>query len=119
MFGAAGATISTAGDPHRFFAALLGGQLLRPAEQVEMFRTVPTENWIAHTCYGLGISSVTLPSGVALWGMGGALFGSWTYAYGARDGGHVLVADINAAWAYGDWHDPIGVFTDLLVAEFD
>ncbi|WP_067525875.1 serine hydrolase domain-containing protein [Nocardia uniformis] len=119
MFGAAGGMISTLGDLHRFFAALLGGQLLHPAEQAEMLRTVPTENWIANTGYGLGISSVTLPSGVALWGMGGALFGSWTYAYGTGDGHHVLVANVNGEWAHGVWCDPIGVLTDLLRAEFD
>ncbi|MEV6429175.1 serine hydrolase domain-containing protein [Nocardia sp. NPDC051463] len=119
MFGAAGGMISTLGDLHRFFAALLGGQLLRPAEQAEMFRAGPTKNWITHTGYGLGVSSVTLPSGVTLWGMGGALFGSWTYTYGTRDGRHILVANVNGDWAHGDWHDPIGVFTDLLQAEFD
>ncbi|WP_083896150.1 serine hydrolase domain-containing protein [Nocardia jiangxiensis] len=119
MFGAAGGMPSTAGDLHRFFAALLGGRLLRPVEQAEMFRTVPTRNWIAHTGYGLGISSVTLPSGISLWGMGGALFGSWTYTYGTRDGCHTLVANVNVDWTHGDWTDPIGVFTDLLRAEFE
>lgn len=119
MFGAAGAMISTTADLHRFFAALLEGRLLRPTEQSEMFRTVPTENWIPHTTYGLGISSVTLPCGTTLWGMGGALFGSWTYTYGTPDGCHILSTNVNGDWAQGDWDDPIGVFTDLLQAEFD
>lgn len=119
MFGAAGAMISTTGDLHRFFAALLGGQLLHPREQTEMMRTVPTQEWIEHTGYGLGICSVTLPTGVTVWGMGGALFGSWSYAYGTRDGRHFLVANVNGDWAHGGWQDPIGIFTDLLRAEFE
>lgn len=118
MFWAAGAMISTAGDLVEFFSALLGGRLLPPAQQREMFAVVPTRDWIPDTAYGLGISSVTLPGGATVWGMGGALVGSWSYTYGTRDGGHVLSVNVNGDWTTGGWADPIGVFTDLLVAEF-
>src|SRR5919206_1772061 len=86
MFWAAGGMISTTEDLHRFFRALLGGRLLPPAQQEEMFAVVPTKDWIPGTAYSLGISSVTLPCGATVWGMGGAIFGSWSYAYGTRDG---------------------------------
>jgi D-alanyl-D-alanine carboxypeptidase len=118
MFGAAGGMISTAGDLHQYFSALLGGQLLPPTQQQEMFTTVPAKDWIPHARYGLGVSSVKLPGGVTVWGMGGALFGSWSYTYGTRDGKHMLVTNVNGDWANGGWDDPIGIFTDVLQAEF-
>lgn len=117
-YWAAGGMISTVSDLNRFFAALLGGHLLRPEQQREMFTMVPTENWLPGAAYGLGVSRLTLPSGTALWGMGGALFGSWSYVYGTREGTHMLAVNINADWATGRWEDPIGIFTDLLEAEF-
>ncbi|WP_316528434.1 serine hydrolase domain-containing protein [Kitasatospora brasiliensis] len=118
MFWAAGGMISTAGDLNRFLAALLGGRILPPDQQHAMFTTVPTRDWIADSAYGLGVSSVRLPCGETLWGMGGALFGSWSYAYGTRDGGRMLTANVNGDWCDGGWSDPIGVFTDLLQEAF-
>ncbi|MEJ8646100.1 hypothetical protein WKI68_42440 [Streptomyces sp. MS1.HAVA.3] len=50
--------------------------------------------------------------------MGGALFGSWSYAYGARDGEQMVTANVNGDWSNGGWDDPIGIFTDLLEAKF-
>lgn len=117
LFWAAGAMISTTGDLARFLQALLGGQLLPPALQHEMFATVPTTNWIPTAEYGLGISSLDLPHRGKAWGMGGATFGSWTYAYGTRDGKHIIVANVNGDWADDRWEDPIGILTDLLHTE--
>jgi D-alanyl-D-alanine carboxypeptidase len=51
---------------------------------------------------------------VSVWGGGGAIDGSWTYAMGSRDGEHLLVSNVN-----GDWGDPIATFTGLLETEFD
>ncbi|MFF2787826.1 serine hydrolase domain-containing protein [Streptomyces sp. NPDC058049] len=118
MFWAAGGMISTAGDLNRFFGALLGGRILPPDRQRDMFTTVPTRDWISNAAYGLGVSSVGLPCGETLWGMGGALFGSWSYAYGARDGHQMVTANVNGDWSNGGWDDPIGIFTDLLQAKF-
>ncbi|MFD3517431.1 serine hydrolase domain-containing protein [Streptomyces sp. NPDC058657] len=117
-FGAAGAMISTVDDLTHFFAALLEGRLLCPEQQRELLATVPTENWLPASSYGLGMSRLTLPSGVQVWGMGGAIFGSWSYVYGTSDGTHLLAANINSDWTKGGWEDPIGIFTDLLEAEF-
>lgn len=118
VFWAAGSMISTAEDLNRFFGALLGGRMLPPEQQRDMFTTLPTSGWIPHSTYGLGVSSVTLPCGETLWGMGGALLGSWSYAYGTRDGAHLLTVNVNGDWVDGGWEDPIGIFTDLLQANF-
>ncbi|NBE54227.1 serine hydrolase domain-containing protein [Streptomyces boluensis] len=118
MFWAAGGMISTASDLNRFFGALLGGRILPADQQRDMFTTVPTRDWISDAAYGLGVSSVKLPRGETVWGMGGAIFGSWSYAYGARDGERMLTTNVNGDWADGRWDDPIGVFTDLLDTKF-
>ncbi|WP_051779016.1 serine hydrolase domain-containing protein [Streptomyces sp. NRRL S-241] len=112
---AAGGMVSTTRDLNRFFGELLGGRLLPPAEQREMFavRPTPEGKWIPHTSYGLGISSIEVAPGVTVWGMGGAFHGSFCYTYGTRDGLHIVSQSINA-----DWNNPIGVFTEVLLAEF-
>ncbi|SDM68089.1 serine hydrolase domain-containing protein [Allokutzneria albata] len=112
-FWAAGAMISTAGELNRFFGDLLGGRLLPPGLMREMTSTVPTKDWIDGTAYGLGLVELRLPSGVAVWGMAGAIFGSWTYTFGSRDGSHLVSANIN-----GDWSDATGILDGLLEAEF-
>ncbi|MFE7592989.1 serine hydrolase domain-containing protein [Kitasatospora sp. NPDC057512] len=115
---AAGDMVSTARDLDTFFAALLGGRLLPPAQQREMFTMVPTppDKWIPNAAYGLGVGAVTLDCGPTLWGMGGAINGSWTYTFGTRDGGHLLTTNVNGDWTNGSW--PIAVFTSELEAEF-
>lgn len=117
-YWAAGGMISTVADLTRFFSALLGGRLLRPEQQRELLTMVPTRDWVPRATYGLGVSRVMLPSGTAVWGMGGAIFGSWSYVYGTRDGTHMLAVNINADWVSGRWEDPIGIFNELLEAEF-
>ncbi|MER5319437.1 serine hydrolase domain-containing protein [Streptosporangium roseum] len=112
---AAGGVVSTTGDLHRFVGALLGGRLLPPAQQQEMFTTVATTGgpqWIPGTRYGLGVFSQKLPCDVTVWGIGGATYGSWSYAMGSRDGKHLLVSQVN-----GDWSG-LSVFNDVLSAEF-
>ncbi|TXS22235.1 class A beta-lactamase-related serine hydrolase [Streptomyces sp. ms191] len=110
---AAGGIVSTAGDLNRFFGALLGGRLLPHAQQQDMFTMVATKNWIPDTTYGLGVASQRLACGVTVWGMGGAINGSWTYTFGTRGGRRTLAVNAN-----GDWNDPIATFTELLQSEF-
>lgn len=119
---ASGDMISTVGDLETYFTALLGGRLLPPAQQKEMFTVIPTppKQWIEHTAYGLGVNSIDL-SCTTVWGMGGAINGSWTYTYGSRDGRHLLSTNVNGDWANGNWKSgasPVGVFTEELEAEF-
>ncbi|MCO1582594.1 beta-lactamase family protein [Crossiella sp. SN42] len=116
-FWASGDMISTAADLTRFFHALLTGDLLPPAWQRELLTTVPTENWIPHAAYGLGISSIQLPGGT-VWGMGGAIFGSWSYTYGSRDGTHVVAVNINGDWANTADTSPLSILTEAISAEF-
>jgi D-alanyl-D-alanine carboxypeptidase len=109
---AAGGIVSTTSDLNRFFGALLGGRLLPPAQQREMFTTVATQNWIPDTRYGLGVFSQKLSCGVTVWGNAGATYGSWAYAMGSRDGKHMVISQVN-----GDWSG-LSVFNDVLAAEF-
>ncbi|MEV4016233.1 serine hydrolase domain-containing protein [Nonomuraea angiospora] len=113
--GAAGGMVSTTSDLHRFLRALLRGRLLAPAQQKEMFTTVPTEGagWVPNTRYGLGVYSQKLSCGVTLWGGGGFIQGSTTYAMGDRQGTHTLVANLN-----GDWNDFVQTFTTLFETRF-
>ncbi|KJS62445.1 serine hydrolase domain-containing protein [Streptomyces rubellomurinus] len=115
---ASGDMISTNGDLNTFFRALLDGRLLPPAQQREMFTTVdPQGHWIKDSRYGLGVSSQKLSCGT-VWGMGGAINGSWSYTFGTRDGRHLLSTEVNGDWAKGGFGSPIGVFTAELEAEF-
>ncbi|MFI6793448.1 serine hydrolase domain-containing protein [Nonomuraea sp. NPDC050383] len=113
--GAAGGMISTTSDLHRFLQSLLRGGLLPPAQQKEMFTTVSTEgaDWLPNTGYGLGIYAQQLPCGVTLWGGGGSIQGSTSYAMGDRHGTHMLVSNVN-----GDWSDYLKTFTRLSETSF-
>ncbi|MEV4896190.1 serine hydrolase domain-containing protein [Nonomuraea sp. NPDC055795] len=112
---AVGDMVSTAADLDRFFTALLKGRLLPQAQHRQMFATsvVPEGKWIPNTTYGFGVASVKLSCGATVWGMGGALPGSWSYAYGTRDASRMLVQNVN-----GDWKYPVASFTNVLEAEF-
>jgi D-alanyl-D-alanine carboxypeptidase len=68
---AAGEMISTNADLNRFFKALLGGELLLPAELAAMKTTVPS--FLGGS--GLGLYSVQLPCGRTLWGHQGDIPG--------------------------------------------
>jgi D-alanyl-D-alanine carboxypeptidase len=54
--------VSTADDLNRFYAGLLSGALLGPAELKQLLTITDNEH------YGLGIERVLLPSGLVLWG---------------------------------------------------
>ncbi len=68
----AGEMISTTADLNRFYAALLGGRLLPPAQLVAMKTTVPVDPGYA---YGLGLYSLELPCGLKVWGHDGGIHG--------------------------------------------
>ncbi|WP_205315507.1 serine hydrolase domain-containing protein [Nonomuraea lactucae] len=113
--GAAGGMISTTSDLHRFLRALLRGSLVPPAQRKEMFTTVSTEGsgWVPNTRYGLGVYSQKLRCGATVWGGGGFIQGSATYAMGDRQGTRTLVSNLN-----GDWDDFLKTFTDLFETSF-
>jgi D-alanyl-D-alanine carboxypeptidase len=77
---AAGEMISTTADTNRFLGALLGGELLRPAQLAEMKKTVaakPFEDSWPGGRYGLGLMSVPTRCGL-VWFHGGDLPGFQT-----------------------------------------
>ncbi|WP_328502323.1 beta-lactamase family protein [Streptomyces sp. NBC_00457] len=91
---AAGGMISTSADLTRFYQALLGGHLLRPAEMKAMKTTVRAaemdEVW-AGARYGLGLMEVPLSCGGSYYGHGGDLPGYTTRDGATADGRRVVV----------------------------
>ncbi len=84
--------ISTTADLNRFHAALFGGKLLRPAEQAELTRTVPTGS--GHSFYGLGVAQADFGCG-PLWGHDGGLPGWGTLLFGTADGKRQVALSYN------------------------
>jgi D-alanyl-D-alanine carboxypeptidase len=76
--GAAGGIVSTAADVNRFFAALLGGDLLAALERAEMIAPTP---WADPYRAGLGLLRMTLGNGVEVIGKDGDFFGYDTISF--------------------------------------
>ncbi|MEU9315447.1 serine hydrolase domain-containing protein [Streptomyces sp. NPDC048295] len=83
--GAAGELISTLDDLNRFYAALLGGRLLAPAQLKVLLNTRAT-----HGVYGAGIYPQKLSCGVTVWGHNGHIAGGYVRTAATRDGGHTM-----------------------------
>ncbi|MFE7366942.1 serine hydrolase domain-containing protein [Streptomyces anulatus] len=88
--GAAGGMISSGSDVNRFLGALLGGELLHPAQLGEMMRTRPTGGSDGRR-YGLGLESKPLPRGGRYWGHTGDFLGYETAAGATVDGRQATV----------------------------
>jgi D-alanyl-D-alanine carboxypeptidase len=84
---AAGAVISTGDDLARFYQALLGARLLRPALLSEMLTTVQVDPVFG---YGLGIYSLRTVCGT-VWGHDGGVPGYVTFAFNNRQGTRNMV----------------------------
>ncbi|WP_182898127.1 serine hydrolase [Microbispora sp. H10830] len=87
--GASGGMISSASDLNRFYGALLGGRLLRPAELKQMMTTRPIGP--DGSGYGLGLMSTPLPCGGVLWGHSGDMLGFRTSGGATLDGRQITV----------------------------
>jgi len=87
---AAGAVVSTAEDLSRFFAALLGGRLLKAPLLQEMETLVPG----GALRYGLGLAAFPTPCGDA-WGHTGNAQGTVTVAWNRRDASRQVVLVVN------------------------
>ncbi|MFC7729485.1 serine hydrolase [Actinomadura keratinilytica] len=92
--GAAGMVVSTPRDLNRFFAALVGGELVPAAQLTEMQKTVESPDEEPDTVFGLGLDEITLSCG-KLWGHGGDIHGYETRGGATADGRAVTVA-VNA-----------------------
>ncbi|NCT92316.1 beta-lactamase family protein [Cellulomonas sp. APG4] len=90
--GAAGEVVSTPGELTAFFEALVGGELLEPAQLAEMQRTVEMPPEWPGDGYGLGLSLDVLSCGVELWGHGGDIFGYSTRGGATSEGAGVTLA---------------------------
>jgi D-alanyl-D-alanine carboxypeptidase len=106
---AAGGALSTAEDLNLFYAALLTGRLLAPAQLRLMQETVPSAN--PGIGAGLGIGRMLLPDGTALWGSTGGFFGFRTWSF------HTACADrqltISATTARGPWPSALDLLTEV------
>ncbi|MDN0195195.1 serine hydrolase domain-containing protein [Streptomyces sp. S.PNR 29] len=106
--GAAGELVTTLADLDRFYAALLGGELLPPRRLREMLDTRA-----AHGAYGMGLFPERLPCGVTVWGHNGHISGSYVRTAATVDGRRVLTFRVNTDAIA----DP-GLEPRLLTAEF-
>ncbi|MFG2781222.1 serine hydrolase domain-containing protein [Streptomyces prunicolor] len=106
----AGSLISDSSDLDRFYGALLRGELLPPKQLKEMKTTVPAAEGSGYMRYGLGLTDITLPCGVHVWGHDGGIHGSSSVAVTTADGRHSLAFNFN-----GDWSGDAGA---VVVGEF-
>lgn len=94
-----GGLVSTTTDLNRFFQALLGGRLLRPAQLAEMQKTVPAKepggSEPAHGRYGLGLEWNPLSCGGGYWTHGGDSFGVSNRGGVTPDGRRSVVLNIS------------------------
>lgn len=91
---AAGQLISSPDDLRRFLEAVVGGELLQPAQQAAMMTTVPAADFLPGDGweYGLGIARRALPCGGYAWGHGGDIQGFETRNLVTQDGRGAVVA---------------------------
>lgn len=87
---AGGEVVSTMSDLNTFFAALLDGRLLPPAQLAEMMRTVPADV-VPGSAFGLGLMRVPLSCGGEYWTHGGSGLGYQTRQGHTLDGRQVSI----------------------------
>lgn len=94
----AGQLISTPSDLNRFFGALVGGKLLKPAQLAEMRTTIKAPEGAGYEPgmrFGLGLFSIPLSCGGLQWGHGGDTPGYGTKT-GATDDGRAAAVAVTA-----------------------
>jgi D-alanyl-D-alanine carboxypeptidase len=106
--GAAGELVTTLADLDRFYAALLGGELLPPHRLREM-----RDTRAAHGLYGMGLFPAKLPCGTTVWGHNGRISGSYVRTAATADGRRVLTFRVNTTAIADPRLEPA-----LLAAEF-
>ncbi|MFJ1927877.1 MULTISPECIES: serine hydrolase domain-containing protein [unclassified Streptomyces] len=89
-----GSVISTTHDLNRFYAALLGGRLLAPAQLDAMTTTVDAPE--LRVRYGLGLGELPLPCGGSYFGHPGELLGYHTWSGVTRDGTRTAVVYVTS-----------------------
>ncbi|MFI6758880.1 serine hydrolase domain-containing protein [Micromonospora sp. NPDC050417] len=110
----AGELVSTTADLDRFYRALLNGRLLRPAEQAQLQRFLPTNPADPTGLrYGLGLLSLPLRCGDA-YGHDGQVFGYHTLSLHSPDGKRQVSVALNVSH-YQYAGDPISAATFQLI----
>ncbi|MEV0822865.1 serine hydrolase domain-containing protein [Nonomuraea rubra] len=105
---AAGDLVTTAADLVRFWQALLGGELLEPAQLAAMKETVPAPEWdpvFPGASYGLGIARFRSPCG-PYWGHAGNTPGHTSHSGFTEDGRRGMVL-FTTFWAPNEHALPI------------
>ncbi|MEV6416730.1 serine hydrolase domain-containing protein [Kribbella sp. NPDC051718] len=96
MAGGAGGFITTTADQTKFFQALIGGRLLRPAQLAAMQRTIPVAGQLAEIWPGardgLGLFSRPLSCGGFYWTHNGDILGYMTRNGFTTDGRSAVVS---------------------------
>ncbi|KJK49717.1 beta-lactamase [Lentzea aerocolonigenes] len=80
VFWAVGDVVTTPRDLDTFYTALIGGKLLKPAQQAELVKTTPVSPQ-----YGLGLFIQPTPCGTTVLGHTGSVPGYGSYAFYSPD----------------------------------
>ncbi|HEX8866283.1 MAG TPA: serine hydrolase domain-containing protein [Lentzea sp.] len=80
VFWAVGDVVTTTRDLDTFYTALIGGKLLKPAQQAELTKTTPVSPQ-----YGLGLFVQQTPCGTTVLGHTGSVPGFGSYAFYSPD----------------------------------
>ncbi|WP_079110347.1 serine hydrolase domain-containing protein [Streptomyces roseifaciens] len=86
--------VSDARDVNRFYQALFGGRLVRPASLEQMRTGVATQHAPVFPHYGLGLESAGLTCG-EMWGGTGSIPGYETFAFADSDGNRRMTLSVN------------------------
>jgi D-alanyl-D-alanine carboxypeptidase len=115
---AAGQLVSTPADLGSFMTALVGGELLAPAQLAEMQETVRAPHFDAEPGwrYGLGLARAKLDCGVVGWGHGGDIQGFETRNLVTDDGRWAVVAVTALPTSMGMVADVSDAVEDLVCA---
>jgi D-alanyl-D-alanine carboxypeptidase len=97
VFWSAGAIVSTTQDLDEFFTALVGGELLEPAQQAELTRTTSVS-----PDYGMGLAVTKLPCGTTILGHSGAVPGFLSHAFTTPDLKKRMEVSFTASTTQGD-----------------
>ncbi|MFE3446111.1 serine hydrolase domain-containing protein [Nocardia sp. NPDC059180] len=88
--------VSTTADLNRFYAELLGGELVSPSSLAQMQDTVAVIAQDGQTIdYGLGLQRIELPGCGTFWGHGGTVFGALTWSWTRADGKRQMTVAMN------------------------
>lgn len=94
--GPAASLISTVADLNRFFAALLGGEILNQASLASMRETVPVISLEGKPIdYGLGLHRQELPGRGVFWGHDGSVWGAGAITMTSADGRNQMSVAVN------------------------